>query len=73
MPVRGVVARDQDYAAGEAVQAMDDAGPQVACDGGKLSKTVQDGVDQGARVPAGASVNHHSRGLVDGDDIGVFV
>ena len=58
--MRGVVACDQDHAAGEAIQAMHDAGPQVAANGRKLSEAVQHGVDQSARMPAGAGVNHHS-------------
>ena len=38
-----------------------------------MSKAMQHGVDQRAGVLAGAAVDHHARGLVDRDDIGVFI
>ncbi len=33
----------------------------------------EEGVDQGAAGDTGASVHGHAGGLVDGDDVGVFV
>ena len=71
--MRGVVARDQNHAASEPVQAMHDPRPQLAPHARKLSKTMQHRVDQRPSVPAGARVNHHARGFVDGDDVGILI
>ncbi len=69
----GVGFGDQEDAAGEAVEAVDDAGAEVAADAGERVEAVEQGVDQGAGVDAGAGVDHHAGGLIDGDDGGVFV
>ena len=71
--VRGVVARDQNDAAGEAVEAVHDAGPEVAADAGQLCKSMQQGVHQSSGVVSGACVDYHAGRFVHGDDRGVFI
>src|SRR5215472_6887793 len=65
--VRSVVLRYQEDAAGESVEAVDDAGPQRAADAGQRAETVKQRVDERSRVDAGAGVHNHAGGLVDGD------
>ena len=59
--VRGVILGHQQHAAGEAVQAVDDAGPHLAAHPGETREAVQQRVDQGSRMHSGAGVNHHAR------------
>ena len=73
MAVGSVGAGNQQDAAGAFVEAVDDAGAEVAADFGKRGEVVQQGIDEGAGVAAGAGVDDEAGGLVDCDDIGVFV
>ncbi len=73
-----VVFGDEDDAAGLLVEAVDDAGAEVAADAGELVEVVEEGVDEGAVVAgvvggAGAGVDHHAGGLVDDGEVLVFV
>ncbi len=70
LAVNLVVLGDDDGAAGLLIQAMNDAGAQLAAGGGELLHVVQQRVDQRAAVSeivrcAGAGVDHHAGGLVD--------
>src|ERR1022692_3412539 len=71
--MRGVVLGHQNHAAGEAVQAMHDAGPQIAAQRGKRLEAAEQRVDQRAGMHSGAGVHHHACGLVDGHEVLVFV
>ncbi len=70
LAVGAVVLGDEDDAAGLLVEAVDDAGAEVAADVGEMVEVVEEGVDEGAAVAcvvggAGAGVDHHAGGLVD--------
>jgi hypothetical protein len=71
--VGGVGARDDDDAAGFFVEAMDDTGTIVAAGGGELAEVVEQGIDEGAGVLAGAGMDDYARGFVDDDDVFVFI
>ena len=78
LAVGAVVFGDEDEAAGELVEAMDDAGAEVAADVGELGEVEEERVDEGAAVAgvvggAGAGVDHHAGGLVDDGEVLVFV
>ena len=72
--VGGIVFSGDDEAAGVPVDAVDDAGAQLAADARKApGAVVQQGIDQGAvRVPRGR-VDHHAHGLIHHDHIRVLV
>ncbi len=74
----GVVFGDHDEAAGFFVEAVDDAGAQLAADLRERAEAVQQGVDQGVAIAvgvggAGAGVDHHTGGFVDDGEVGVFI
>ena len=71
--VGGVGAGDEEDAAGAFVEAVDDAGAEIAAEGGELGEVVEEGVDEGAGAAAGAEVDDEAGGLVDGDDAGVLI
>ena len=78
LAVGAVVFGDEDEAAGLLVEAMDDAGAEVAADVGELVEVEEEGVDEGAAVAgvvggAGSGVDHHAGGLVDDGEVLVFV
>jgi hypothetical protein len=71
--MRGIVLGHQQHAAGIAVEAVDDAGPQLAAQRGERLEAIKQRVDQRAGVHSRARVNHHAGGLVDGYEIVVFI
>ncbi len=73
MAVGGVGTRDQDDSAGQAIQAVHDAGPLRACDFRQGLETMQQRVYECSGMPAGAGMNHHARGFIDGNHIGVLI
>ena len=78
LAVGAVVFGDEDDAAGLLVEAVDDAGAEVAADVGELGEVEEEGVDESAAVAgvvggAGAGVDHHAGGLVDDGEVSVFV
>src|SRR5579871_1060649 len=78
LAVGAVVFGDKNNAAGLLIEAVDDAGAEVAADAGELVEVVEKGVDEGAVVAgivggAGAGVDHHASGLVDDGEVLVFV
>ena len=68
-----VVFGDEDDAAGEAVEAVDNAGAEIAAEGGKGFEVMEEGVDEGAILAAGTSVDRHAGGLVDCDEVRVLI
>jgi hypothetical protein len=73
MAMGSVVARDQDDAASEAIQPVDDAGAKMAAYGRKLLEAMQHRINEGSGVLTGARMDHHPRRLIDRDDIGVLI
>jgi hypothetical protein len=78
LAVGAVVFGDEDEAAGLLVEAMDDAGAEVAADVGEFMEVEEEGVDEGALVAgvvcaAGSGVNHHACRFVDDGEGLVFV
>src|SRR5229473_4861905 len=71
--VSGVVFGDEKDAGSVFVGAIDDAGAEGVGTLGEGLAAAAEGVDQGAAGDTGASVHGHAGGLVDGDDVGVFV
>jgi hypothetical protein len=76
--MRAVVFGDEDEAAGELVEAVDDAGAEIAADVGEFGEVEEEGVDEGAAVAgvfgrARACVDHHASGFVDDGEVLVFV
>ncbi len=81
LSVGAVVFGNEDEAAGLLVEAVDDAGAEVAADFGELGEVVEEGVDEGAAVAgvvgidcggAGSGVDHHAGGFVDDGEVFVF-
>ena len=77
-PVSAVVFGDENEAAGLFVEAVDDAGTEVAADVGEFFQVEEQGVDEGAAVAcvvgrAGSCVDHHAGGFVDDGEVFVFV
>ncbi len=75
--VGGVVFGDDDEAAGVLVEAMDNAGPEVAAGCRKRFESKEQRIDEGVAVArifsfAGAGVHHHAGGLVDDGEVLVF-
>ena len=80
--VSAVVFGDEDEAAGLFVEAVDDAGAEVAADVGEFVEVEEESVDEGAAV-AGvwlarcgvpcSGVDHHAGGFVDDGEVFVFV
>jgi len=68
-----VVLGHQQDAAGIAVEPVHDAGAQGAGNAGERAETVQQRVDQGSGMDAGAGVYHHAGRLIDGHHIRVFI
>lgn len=52
---------------------MNDAGAEVAADGGELREVMEESVDEGSGVAAGAKVDDEAGGLVDGNDVIVLI
>jgi hypothetical protein len=82
LAVGAVVFGDEDEAAGLLVEAMDDAGAEVAAYVGEFGEVKEEGVDEGASVAlvqtaqggsAGSGVDHHAGRLVDDGEVLVFV
>ena len=71
--MRGVVLGHDHQAGGALVEAMDDAGAQLAADAAQVVDVVEQGVDQRAVGVAGGRMDDHARGLVDDHDVGVLV
>ena len=64
---------DDEDAAGEAVEAMDDARAERSLDLRELREVMEQGVDEGSVMDTGSSMDGHAGRLVDDDDVGVFV
>ncbi len=64
---------DNEHAAGFAIDAMNDAGTQVAIDGGEGSEVMEQRVHESAGGMPRPGVNHHASGLIDNDHVGIFV
>jgi hypothetical protein len=85
LAVGAVVFGDEDEAAGLLVEAMDDAGAEVAAYVGELGEVEEESVDESASVAAvgftggcegggaGSGVDHHPGGFVDDSEVLVFV
>ena len=72
--VGGVVLCHHQQAAGVLINAVDDAGADLAANAGKAALAVpQQGVDQRAVRVAGCGVHHHALGLVDHQQMGILV
>ena len=71
--VGGVVFGDEDDAGGFLVEAMNDAGAKGVAGLRERLAAAEEGVDERAGGVAGAGVDGHAGGLVDGDDVVVFV
>src|ERR1019366_3311416 len=71
--VRVVVLSDQQDAGGEAVEAVDNAGAEFAGDTRQGIEAAEQCVDEGAGVHPGAGVDHHAGGLIDGNQVVIFV
>src|ERR1700753_1788225 len=79
-----VVFGDEDEAAGLFVEAMDDAGAEVAAYIGEFGEVEEEGVDEGAAIAgvgfavckrgcACSGVDHHAGGFVNDGEVLVFV
>ena len=69
-----VILGDDQQAAGVLVEPVHDAGALYAADARQAIAAMGDeGIDQGARLVAGAGVNHQPCGLVDHDQVLVFI
>ena len=64
---------DEEDARGVAVEAVDDAGAELAADAGEVADVVEQGVDEGARAVAGRGMHDDARRLVDRDQVLVLV
>jgi hypothetical protein len=85
LAVCAVVFGDEDEATGLLVEAMDNAGAEIAAYVGEFVEVEEEGVDEGALVAgvgfaggcgwcgAGSGVDHHAGGLVDDGEVLVFV
>jgi hypothetical protein len=78
LAVGAVVFGDEDQAARLLIQAMDDAGAEIAADVGEFVEVEEECVDEGPSVAgvicaAGSGVHHHASGLVDDSEELVFV
>ena len=71
--MRGVGPGNQQRAAGEAVEPVDDAGAFVAAYAGKRFEAVDQRVGDGAAADTGAGVYGHAGGLIDDDAGGVLI
>lgn len=71
--MRGVVLSHQEHAAGVAIEAVDDAGAQLAGGARERVETVQKRVYERSRMHACTGMHHHTGGLVNGHDVGIFV
>jgi hypothetical protein len=85
LAVGAVVFGDEDEAAGVLVEAVDDAGAEVAAYVGEFVEVEEEDVDEGAMAAgvgfaggcewggAGSGVDHHAGGFVDDGEVLVFV
>jgi hypothetical protein len=71
--MRGIVLGYQEHAAGVAVEAMNNAGPQFAGVAGESAEAMQERIDQRAGMDACAGMHDHAGGLIDGHDVRIFV
>jgi hypothetical protein len=72
-PMRDVVLGYQEDAAGVAVEAVNDAGPQFAGVAGESAEAMQERVHQRAGMDACPGMYDHAGGLIDGHDVRIFV
>ena len=70
---RGVVLCDDDQAGGFLVEAVDDAGAQLAADTFDVRAVVEHGVDERVLGVAGRGMDDHAGRLVYDDDVVVFI
>ena len=68
-----IVFGDEDDAGGFFVEAMDDAGAEDVAALRERLAAAEERVDERAGVVSGAGVDDHAGGLVDGEDVVVFV
>ena len=72
--VGSIILGHHQQAAGVLVDAVHDAGADLAADTGQAAPAMpQQGVDQGAVRVAGGRVHHHALGLVDHQQVGVLI
>jgi hypothetical protein len=64
---------DDQNAGGVFVEAMDDAGAEFAADALKVGAVMEKGVDERVGEMAGGGVDDQSGGLVEDDEVGVFM
>ena len=63
---------EQDSAS-EAIEAVNDTGPEVAGHARKAVETMQQGIHQRARMNTRPGVDHHAGRFVDSDHVGIFI
>ena len=69
-----IILGDDQQAAGVLVQPVHDAGALYPANAGKaIAAMGNEGIDQGSRLIAGPGVNHEPCGLVDDDQVLVFI
>src|SRR6185312_1770318 len=78
LEVGGVIAGDDDEAAGLLVEAVNDTRADEVSRVGKLGVMAEEGVDEGSAIAdrvsgSRAGVDHHAGGLVDHGEVAVFV
>jgi hypothetical protein len=71
--VGGVALRHHHHAAGVLVEAVDDAGAQLAADAGQIGAVGEQGVDQGAARVSGRRMDDQAGRLVDDDQVRILV
>src|SRR6185437_16609269 len=73
IPVRLVCFRHEKHAGGEAVETMDNTGPEIAANARKSMKPVQERIYDRSSVQARARVNRKARRFIYGDGRGVLI
>ena len=71
--MRLVCARDDERAAGLAIEAVHNAGAQIAGDLGQRAEMVQKRVDQRAARVSSARVNDHTGGFINNDHVRILI
>ena len=71
--MRPIVLGDHHHPGRPAVEAMHDAGPQLAADAAQVLDVVQERVDEGAVGVARGGMDDHAGGLVDDHEVRVVV
>ncbi len=71
--VRAISPGNDERAAGFTIEAMDDAGTQIAIHRRQRAEVMEQRVDEGAAAMPRPGVDHHACGLIDHDDVGVFI